>query len=222
MALSLRQATPQDESAVSRICFLTANAGKTAEGLFKNPELPGLVYAVPYLHLSSCWQYVLVNNVEGQPEEIVGYVVGASDCRAFEADAIANWWPKVQQRYPKPPESEKDNYTGAEWYYFETIDKPHSTGQEVIDVYPAFLHINILPPHQGQGWGTKMIRKAAEQVTSDGAKGLWVGIDARNDNARQFYKAIGFVNIPSKEGEYYALDAQKFLDSDRGRRGTAV
>jgi ribosomal protein S18 acetylase RimI-like enzyme len=222
MVLQLRQATPADESAVSRICFLTANAGKTAEGLFKNPELPGLVYAVPYLHLASCWKYVLVNNVEGQQEEIVGYVLGASDCRAFEADAAENWWPKVQQRYPKPPESEKSKYTEAEWYYFETIANPHTTGQEIVDVYPAFLHINILPPHQGQGWGTRMIRKAAEQVTSDGAKGLWVGIDKRNDDARQFYKALGFFFIQSKEGECYGLDAKKFLDSDRGRWPAAV
>ncbi|KAG8757740.1 hypothetical protein FRC14_001569 [Serendipita sp. 396] len=216
MSLHIREATVADEPAVSRICLLTADAGKSAEGLFKSPELPGLVYAVPYLHLAAAWRFVLVEMDNESNEKVVGYILGSSDCRAFEADAAENWWPKLQPRYPRPPESDRDQYTGAELYYLDFIAKPHTTGQEVLDVYPAFLHINILPVHQGKGWGSKMIRRAAEQVLSDGKKGLWVGIDSRNDNGRKFYKAIGFERIESKEGEYYALDAQKFVDSGRG------
>lgn len=221
MVLSIRKATPADEPPVSRICLLTADAGKSAEQYFRDPELPGLVYAVPYLHLTTSWKYVLIN-VQNGNEEVVGYVVGSSDCRAFEADAAENWWPKIQKRLPKPPDSEKDNYTPQEWYYLDFIANPHTTGQEVVDVYPAFLHINILPPYQGKGWGTKMICQAAKQVASDGGKGLWVGIDKRNDNARQFYKSVGFEFIPSVEGEYYALNVQKFLESDKGKKAAGL
>lgn len=224
MVLRIRPATLADERDVYRICLLTANAGKSAEELVKNPDICGTVYAVPYLHLSTTWKYVLVDVNESSDsndevnEEVVGYVVGASDCRAFEADANENWWPKAQQRFPKPPDSEKDQYTGYEWYYFETIAHFPSTGQEVIDVYPAFIHINILPPHQGKGWGTKLIRKAAEHVLNDGVAGLWVGIDSKNDSARKFYLAIGFQAIESKEGEYFALDIKKYLASGRGAK----
>lgn len=217
MPLHLRKATLADEGAVSRICLLTGDAGKSAEHLFKKPEMPGLVYAVPYLHLDSAWRYVLVETDDaGVEKDVVGYVVGSSNCRAFEADAEKNWWPPLRPRYPKPEDADRDAYTGAELYYLDFIANPALTGQEVLDVYPAFLHINILPPHQGKGWGTKMIRQAALQVQADGEKGLWVGIDSRNDNGRQFYKAIGFEKMESKEGEYYGLDIKRFLDSGRG------
>lgn len=145
-------------------------------------------------------------------EKVVGYVVGSTDCRTFEQDATENWWPKVQAKYPHPPDSEKDQYNGTEWYYFDTITRPPTTGQEVLDVYRAFLHINILEPYRGKGWGSKLIQTAAETVKADGGDGMWVGIDSRNDNARKFYLAIGFEKIESKEGEYYALNVDKFLE----------
>lgn len=216
MVLKIRKATAADEPAVSHICLVTADAGKSAEELFQNKELPGLVYAVPYLHLSSAYRFVLVDindeNDQVQEEKVVGYVVGSTNCRAFEKDATENWWPKIQARYPHPPEDSKEQYTGAEWYYFDTIAQPPTTGQEVVDIYQAFLHINILKPYRGKGWGSKLIRTAAEEAKSEGGKGLWVGIDSKNDEGRKFYLAIGFERMESKEGEYYGLDVDKYLN----------
>lgn len=226
MPLYIRAVTPLDEPAVSRICLLTADAGKSAEPLFVNssPELPGIVYAVPYLHLKSCWGFVLVDSGEetsnnnDASEKVVGYVIGSSSVRDFEADAAANWWPAARERFPLPPASEESKYNGTELYYFKTINNFPLTGQEVVDVYPAFLHINLLEGYRGAGWGSTLIRTAAEKVLGDGVEGLWVGIDSRNDAGRRFYLGIGFQKMESKEGDYYALDCQSYLDSGRGRR----
>jgi hypothetical protein len=142
MVLQIRPATDVlDESAVSHICLVTADAGKSAEALFKNKELPGLVYAIPYLHLSSAFRFVLVDVEEegiigedATKDKVVGYVVGSTNCRAFEQDAAENWWPRIQAKHPHPPDSEKADYTDTEWSYFDTIAHPPVTAQEVLDV----------------------------------------------------------------------------------------
>jgi ribosomal protein S18 acetylase RimI-like enzyme len=223
MVLQIRPATYADESAVSHICLVTADAGRSAEALFKNKDLPGLVYALPYLHLSSTFQFVLVDvEEEGMTGEnttkdkVVGYVVGSTNCRTFEQDAAENWWPRVQARHPHPPSSKKGDYTDTEWAYFDTITHPPTTAQEVLDVYQAFLHVNILEPYRGKGWGSKLIRTAAETVKRGGGKGLWVAIDSRNDESRKFYLAVGFRKIASEQGEYYGLDVERFLAGGKG------
>jgi len=217
MVLKIRPATSHDEPAVSHICLMTADAGKSADALFKNKELPGLVYAVPYLHLSSAFRFVLVNSQEeGTSDNVVGYVIGSTDCRAFEKDEAENWWPNMRAKYPHPPDSEKSHYNEREWKCFDAISCPPTIGQEVLDVYQAFLHINILEPYRRKGWGSKLIQVAAETVKKDNGKGLWVGIDPRNDEARKFYLAIGFEKIESGNREYYGLDIDRFLESRNG------
>jgi ribosomal protein S18 acetylase RimI-like enzyme len=73
-----------------------------------------------------------------------------------------------------------------------------------------------LESYRGKGWGSKLIKVAAETVKRDGGRGLWVGIDSRNDESRKFYLAIGFEKIVSEEGEYYGLDVEKFLARGNG------
>lgn len=186
----------------------------SAEHLHTVKELPGVVYALPYVNLDSTWGYVLVEKEEGTSGEdkVVGYILGTSDIRRFEAEAEEKWWPHARSTYPIPPKEDQQAFTDADIYYFNLIAKPNITGQEVVDVYPATIHIDILPEHQRKGWGKRLIQMAAKKVIADGAKGLWVGIDSRNDEGRKFYLKLGFEAIPSKEGEYFALDAEKFMN----------
>ncbi len=100
--LTIRKATDADSSALSRICLLTADAGKSAEGLHDYGELPGLIWAVPYVKLPTTWGFVLVD--EALRDEIgqglvVGYIVGTTDTRAFEQHAAQFWWPAQTEKY---------------------------------------------------------------------------------------------------------------------------
>ena len=45
--LTGRVVIQEDETALSKICLLTCDAGQSGESLHDYPELPGLVYAVP-------------------------------------------------------------------------------------------------------------------------------------------------------------------------------
>jgi len=66
MPFTIRPVVPEDTPALSRICLLTGDAGQSAESLHRHCELPGLVWALPYVSLPSetarTWGFVLVDD----------------------------------------------------------------------------------------------------------------------------------------------------------------
>ena len=96
MPLMMRKITEADVPALSRICLLTADAGKPAEHLHDYKELPSLVYSVPYVKLPTTWGFVLVD----ESDEPVGYVVGLTNTREYEKYAVQHWWPPLVKKYP--------------------------------------------------------------------------------------------------------------------------
>ena len=206
MSLAIRPASLDDAPALSRICLLTADAGQSAESLCTVKDLPGTVYALPYVNLDSCWGFVLVDSGAPQNagEQVVGYVLGSSSVRKFEAEATEKWWPRMRELYPvstatnttlSSSSAETENapsmqYTPSDIYYFNLLAHPVATGQDVIDAAgPAFMHINILPEYQRQGWGRQMVEIAARKVREDlgNVKGsrVWAGVDTRNEEGRK-------------------------------------
>ena len=206
MSLTIRPATLDDAPALSRICLLTADAGQSAENQCTIKDLPGAVYALPYVNLDSCWGFVLVDSGAPQDarDQVVGYVLGSSSVRKFEAEAAEKWWPQMRELYPvstvtnvtlsSSSEGTENapsmQYTPSDIYYFNLLANPNNIRQDVIDAAgPAFLHINILPEYQRQGWGRQMMETAARKVREDlgNVKGsrVWAGVDPRNEEARK-------------------------------------
>ncbi|KAF7292346.1 N-acetyltransferase domain-containing protein [Mycena chlorophos] len=183
MTLSIRRATLADEAALSHICLVTADAGKSAEALHDHKELPGLVWSVPYLHLPTTWAYVLVDESDAP----VGYIVGSTDTRRYEQSAAADWWPIHAAKYP-PEEmvKEGDKRVAGLLRNMYTAEEPS------VVFSPAHIHINILEEHQRKGWGRKLITTAANHVKGEGLDGMWLGLDMRNTEARRFYERVGF------------------------------
>ena len=186
MSCFIRKATEADIPALSRICLLTADAGSSAEALHDYPELPGLLFSVPYVKLPTTWAFVLVDDSNG---ETVGYIVGSKDTREFERYAEEHWWPPLAEKYPpslaKKPADEK---------YMKFLQKMFRAPEENIAFATAHLHINILPEYQKKGLGRKMIDRAVEYLKEEKVEGngVWLGMDPRNDNARKFYERMGF------------------------------
>ncbi|KIM24965.1 hypothetical protein M408DRAFT_316707 [Serendipita vermifera MAFF 305830] len=218
MVLKIREGIPADEAALLHICLVTGDAGKSAEPLVKTKELPGLIFAAPYVHLASAYCFVLVDDADSATNDstdtVVGYIVGSTNCRAYERDAAENWYPAIRAKYSYPLDDAQE-YSDVERLFLP---------QEVLDIYQAYLHINILEPYRGKGWGTRLIRAAAEAVKKDGGKGLWVRLNPKNEESLKFYTAIGFEKITTVkgefygfDGEFYGIDVEKYLNSDRGK-----
>jgi len=204
MALRIRKATEDDAPSLSRICLLTAfklNAGTSSEDLHDFGELPGLVYAVPYVKLPTAWAFVL----EDDASEVVGYVVGSTDTRAFEKYAAEHWWPPLVAKYP-PDKVAK----AADIQYAERLRNMDTAPDPNIAFSPAHLHINILDKHQKQGWGRKLIATAARFLIGEGVQGVWLGVDPRNECAKIFYQRVGFTQVDGADANQLGLRFDEF------------
>ncbi|MDM5349805.1 GNAT family N-acetyltransferase [Lysinibacillus sphaericus] len=62
-------------------------------------------------------------------------------------------------------------------------------GDETLEIE----RIYIRQPFQGRGLGKYLINKAVELAEAQNKSSIWLGVWDKNDNARGFYKNIGFV-----------------------------
>lgn len=217
----IRPATPADSAAVSRICLLTADAGVSAADLHTAGELPGLMYAEPYVHLPECYGFVLVDSSLGEGE-VVGYILGSFDTRAFERSMKATWFPPYLAKYPlsalDAPVTESTpahlrDLTPNDKHYIRTIHDPHTADERQIAFGPAHLHIDILPPYQRQGWGRRLIGTAVRYLRDEkGLLTLWLGLDPRNANGRRFYERLGLTPIPGAPNGSMGLRFEDWKD----------
>ena len=56
----------------------------------------------------------------------------------------------------------------------------------------AHMHIDILPPYQHKGYGTKLINELKENLSSKGIHSVMLVVNSSNENAVKFYKKNGF------------------------------
>ncbi|KAG6903501.1 hypothetical protein C0995_005524 [Termitomyces sp. Mi166 len=207
MTLTIRKATGADGAAVSRICLLTGDAGKSAEHLHDYGELIGLTYAVPYLKLPTTWAFVLVD--EAKNNAVVGYILGSKDTRAYEKYAAEDWWPVLAEKYP--PSIAK---TPADVRYTNLFRSMYTAPDANIAFAAAHLHIDILEEYQGQGWGRKLISTAIEYLRGENiaGEGVWLGMDPRNIEARGFYSRLGFKRIEGADGNQLGIKFAEYTD----------
>ncbi|KAG2042296.1 acyl-CoA N-acyltransferase [Suillus americanus] len=209
MAPIIRPVTKADQSALSNICLLTANAGTSSNHLHSLPALPGLIYALPYLNLESTWGFVLDD--DGQ---VVGYTLGAFDTRKFEESAEADWWPSLKAHYGPLLHNSDAALTAADRTYINTIMTFPRANDATMAFAPAHLHIDILPSHQRQGWGRKLISRAMENFKENGVKSVWLGMDTRNTEAAAFYGRLGFKRFEGAEDGIVGITVQEWEDYD--------
>ncbi|KAF7306435.1 N-acetyltransferase domain-containing protein [Mycena indigotica] len=196
MPLKIRRACIDDAPALSRICLLTADSGGTAEHLHEFPELPGLVWAVPYVTLPTTWGFVL----EEDDGKVVGYIVGSLDTATYENFARKNLWPVLAKRYPLEGMS-----LPADQAYARLLQDFRQLPQTTLDFAPAHLHIDILVSHQGRGWGRRLIEHAARHLQQEGIEGVWLIMNPRNIAAGSFYRKLGFESIMGSPTNHLGL-----------------
>ncbi len=100
--------------------------------------------------------------------------------------------PRLADRRPlpaDPPQTRDDFWLGLH-HAPERMLVPQLAG------WPAHLHIDLLPDHQGKGHGRALMERLFESLRDAGVRGVHLGMVPTNVKARVFYERIGFRHIP--------------------------
>jgi len=186
MGAKIRAYRPGEEQVLYDICLRTGDSGADAAALYRDPDLLGAVYVGPYLRLAP--EHALVGVDE---DGVAGYVLGVPDTASFEAACAREWWPALRARYPVDtyPEDTPDGRM------VRLIHDPPVTSPDVLERYPAHLHIDLLPRLQGQGDGRRLLTALLDGLAAAGAPGVHLGVGAANERAIGFYRRMGFTDV---------------------------
>jgi ribosomal protein S18 acetylase RimI-like enzyme len=181
---SIRPVRPADRDAVYEICLRTADAGDDGSHLSTDPQLPGHVWAGPYVALEPEHGFVVADD----GDRAVGYILGARDSRAFEARLEREWWPDLRARYPL----DEPRPLAGDRIAVHLIHHPPLADDAIVAEYPSHLHIDLLPAAQGHGHGRRLVERLATSLRDAGSPGVHLGVSRRNDRAISFYRHLGF------------------------------
>lgn len=190
MPFAIRPFHSSDLPALYRICLLTGDSGKDATALFDNLELIGHVYAAPYAVHEPELCFVLTKS-----STPIGYILGTKNSQAFCNWCEQEWFPILRAQFPLA----KKCGSTLQQQLFELIHSGHLVDPD-FDLYPAHLHIDILPEGQGGGNGRKMINHFLKKLRELGIPGVHLQVGKNNKGAIKFYERVGFQQI--KEDEY--------------------
>ena len=141
----IRRAALHDLPGVYRVCIRTGDAGADATSLYQDPDLLGHVFVGPYVVGEPDRALVVVDG-----EGVAGYCLAAADTRAFAAWAERDWWPALRLAFPRRPAS-----TAPDAQVVELFHDPPTAPADIVDDYPAHLHIDLLDRVRAGGWGRR-------------------------------------------------------------------
>ncbi|WP_299958980.1 GNAT family N-acetyltransferase [uncultured Modestobacter sp.] len=192
----VRPYRPADRAAVYDVCVRTADAGGDARGRWSTDDLMPDLFAGPYVDLEPERAFVLDDG-----ERVVGYVLGTADTAGFVTAWRTRWLPRLAGRYPEPPDPPRT----SEEAMVALLHRPERMLVPELAAHPAHLHVDLLPPAQGAGWGRALIDTFRAAVAAAGAPGVHLGIDPANTRALGFYARLGFTEIavPGATGVVY-------------------
>jgi GNAT superfamily N-acetyltransferase len=189
----LDRATPSDLTGLYQVCLGTGDSGADGSHLFSDPALLGTIYVGPYVTLSPHFAFAL-RHPSGQ---CCGYVLGVLDTVRFVEQCRQDWWPAVRERYPL---ADLGRYRANEQALLR--EHVHNDQKAVSPLsaehlarYPSHMHIDLLAPVQGHGWGPVMVTRLLDALRGAGSIGVHLTMSAQNHRAFRFYGKLGFVPL---------------------------
>jgi len=182
---SLRQALWGDYPALCSVCLKTGDSGKDATAREDDPDLLGLIYAVPYQVYAPDHAFV----VDG-PNGVCGYIFGAPDTPEIYRRMEAEWFPPLAKRLADPGPDES-RWQGSDWAR-RAIHHPEFVYPEVLHRYPAHGHIDLLEEARGRGIGRRGMEHVMGTLRDAGATGMHLQVSPVNRGAQAFYRKLGF------------------------------
>ena len=187
--IELRPLQDRDLDSLYAISLATGHIGGDASALYADSRMMGHIYSAPYAKLRPHTCFV-AEDAAG----VAGFIVGAVDTRAFEAQLERDWWPDLRAIYPDPSGTPPSIWTADQRRCF-MIHHPRRTPEEIAGAFPAHLHMNLLPRLQGRGVGPALLELWFATARDLGATGVHVGTNANNRGAVRFLQKCGFERL---------------------------
>lgn len=197
----IRRYQRSDLDDLYRVCLQTADSGQDGAALFRDPRLPGHVYAAPYAIFEPSLAFV-AEDVTG----VGGYVVAARDSQAFQQRLEQDWWPALRARYPDPAEDMAAGLSGPEQFILHYIHHPWPVPGHLARHFPSHLHINLLPALQGRGLGRHLVETLTSNLRDQGSPGVHLFVQHSNQRAIAFYRHLGFTELSAADVHLFAMD----------------
>jgi GNAT superfamily N-acetyltransferase len=191
----LRMFKPEDLEALYAISLATGLAGDDASKLYNDKKLIGHIYSAPYALLEPGLAMVVVDG-----QGVGGFVVGTHDTNAWESRLDREWWPKLRALY-KPPADTHGLPLSSDQRRISMIFNPERTPERVVELYPAHLHMNLLPRLQNKGVGSTLLANWLTLAQDRGVEAVHIGANRANANAIRFWRGRGFDEIPTGQPE---------------------
>jgi GNAT superfamily N-acetyltransferase len=192
--LEIRPFRPADLEALYAISLATGHEGGDASHLYGDGRLIGHIYSAPYVVLEP--QLALV--VEDD-EGVAGFAVGTLDTERWHERLEAEWWPQLRREYVDPSAIRSVQWSADQRRAF-AIHHPERPPQEVVEAYPAHMHLNLSARIQRRGAGTLLFSEWMARASRQGVKATHVGVNRANARAVRFWSKQGFEQLQLRDG----------------------
>ncbi|KFZ23855.1 hypothetical protein V502_01666 [Pseudogymnoascus sp. VKM F-4520 (FW-2644)] len=177
--LHIRQYDPADLEAVMHICRVTAHPSAGHEPAI---SIVPLIFALPYVLLYPEYTFVL----DSGSGDCVGYCLAVPCTATYLQRYKSEYLPTLDRtRYPSPPPI-PGLVAGNE------IER----WPDLLEDYPAHLHIDILPDFQAMGGGRRLMAELMKKLNADRVRGIHLMKPGENKGAEIFYGHVGFERYP--------------------------
>ena len=189
--MQIRTYRESDRDDLYDVCVRTADGGGDARGQCSSDDFMPDLFAGPYVHLDPELAFVLDDG-----HRVVGYIVGTADTTHWADQHRARWLPRVADRYPLVPPAGSAPRSPSEQDLTELLHHPERNVYPELTAYPAHLHIDVLPEHQGAGHGRALMRTFLAALRARDVPAVHLGMVTSNVRARAFYDRLGFHELP--------------------------
>ena len=188
----------KDKDEVLNICYKTGFIGDdlAKTGRFNDIKLFGFLFCLYYIRFESENCFVAEDE---NTHRVIGYICGTENTIKQELAFSFKMGLKIAMRMLFYSSWRFPESFSAVMYFASHVDL--RTGiKDFYKLYPAHLHINILPEYQKFGLGTKLLNKFENEMDRRGVKGIHLRTSNKNFKAYPFYLKNNYTVIFEGEG----------------------
>ena len=187
--MTIRPYRATDRDAVRHICCETADAGGPQESFFRDREFIADLVTRYYTDFAPELTWVVED--EGM---VAGYLTGALDTDRQRRVTAWRILPEAVLRAV----GRGVLFQRETWRMLRALIRSLFLGGDravAADLYPAHLHINLLPAARGQGMGQQLVEVFFAAARQAGVTGVQVSVRADNAGGCDFFCRLGFIEV---------------------------